>query len=455
MIHSTTSLVLVDILAQNKKTGVPIRDFQKDDFLVRDDGKPAQITVFNRAADQNLRPMELWFVLICNEERHYEAAAGRGSRGRGAGSSGPNSFVEDWGSSFLAGKAADLRPVLDRLRAGESVGVAHWCDDGESEVDVPPSQNYAEALRAMDEIAGRKSKVVQQASGKNPREQVLRLINHVAQAAFPEPFVALIFVGGKQSAPGAGDLRDAWSGSMEISSMELGPEGTSGSGETAGPAAFAVHSKDYATRLGTFIDLLHNRHEIGFQPGRQGKKPHYVSVTLTKSAKDSQPDALLRYRDVYSDELQPADAEAAKPMAGWTLLDSRMQAAVKSSQNLDQLPFRVTETHDPAQNTFRFVVSIAPDKMTWKMLPNGDRRTVVTTVVASYSEKGQPIQVVVKELEIVQTFDRLQALKDKPVMFSVNTSIAKGAAKFRLVVRDVATGHIGSQDLLSVADTHP
>jgi hypothetical protein len=53
----------------------------------------------------------------------------------------------------------------------------------------------------------------------------------------------------------------------------------------------------------------------------------------------------------------------------------------------------------------------------------------------------------VKELEIVQEFDRLKELKDKPVLLSLRVTVAKRAAKVRVLVRDDATGHIGTQDL--------
>jgi hypothetical protein len=442
VIHSDTSLVLVDVIAQNKKTGEPIKSLQKDDFLLRDNGKPVSATSFNRGSDQKLRPVLLWFVLVCNEEVHYEVRAGRRTRGES---------TDKWGSNFLAGKTDDLRPVLERLNPDDTVGVAHWCDNGESEIDLPPSRDYAGALHQLDEIASRKTVVIQQLTDQDSRAQVMRLINNVSGTQFPPPFLSLVFVGGKQSPSGGVKPGEAWTGSLEISSMDLGLEGGSASTDSGGKAEYAVKSNDYASRLATFLDLLHNRYELGFLPGKQGKKPHEISMTLAKSAKESEPNALLRYRATYSDETQPETKETAKRMAEWNQLDSRMQAAVKSAPNLDKIAFLASQAPDPNASAQKFVFSVRQDVLTWKLLPNGDRRTVLTAVVATYSTKGQPNGIVVKNLEIVQELGRQPALKDKPVVFYLSSPIGKSVAKIRLLVRDVASGNIGSQDLQPVA----
>lgn len=438
VILSETSLVLVDVIAQNRKTGEPIKTLEQDDFLVRDNGKPVSVVSFNRGADQKLRPVLLWFVLVCNEEVHYEVRAGRRTRGES---------TDKWGSSFLAGKTDDLRAVLERLHPDDTVGVAHWCDNGESEIDLPPSNDYAGVLHAMDEIASRKTVVIQQLTDQDSRAQVMRLINNVSGTAFPAPFLSLVFVGGTQSLSGGGKPGEAWTGSLEISSMDLGLEGASGSTDSSGRAEYAVKSDDYASRLATFLDLLHNRYELGFLPGKQGRKPHEISMTLAKRAKENEPTALLRYREAYSDETQPETKETAKRMADWNQLDSRMQAAVKSLPNLDKIAFLASEAPDPKASAQKFVFSIRPNGLTWKPLPNGDRRTVLTAVIATYTTKGQPNGIVVKNLEIVQELDRQPALKEKSVVFSLSAPVGKNVAKIRLLVRDVASGNIGSQDL--------
>jgi hypothetical protein len=435
-IRTTTSLVLVDTMAADKKSGTPLGDFNPDDVELRDNGKVAAISSFVRGKDHELRPVQLWFVLMCNEEKHYRATARRRTGVE---------LTEQWGVGFLAGKASQLAPALDHLKPDETVGVAHWCDNGESEIDVTPSRDHSAAIEAMDTIARRKTISVEQDDSGDARSVVLSLINNVARTAFPQPFLAIIFVGGKQA---ANKSEDVWSGFMEMSSMDFGLDG----GSSSDPQNYAVQESDYVKRLGLYLDGLHLRYEIGFEPGKRQKKLHHVTVSLTKAAKEKYPNAVLGYREVYSDAEQDETADNSKKAINWKELDSQMRAAVNAAAARSDLQLEAHKTSGLAGGVEQFVVKIVPGDLSWKMLPNGDRRCVVMTVVASYSAKGQPLGVTVKELEIVQESEKLAVLKNKPVVLSLKVPVAKGAAKVRVLVRDVATGHIGAQDM-TVADS--
>jgi hypothetical protein len=444
-IRTTASLVLVDVLVVQKKTGDPITDLQKEDFLVRDNGKPVSITTFNRGRDQNLRPVQLWFVLTCNEELNFDAIAPLGRRFE---------RTESWGSSFLSGRTLELLPALEHLRAAETVGVAHWCDDGQSEIDRPASLDREKALKVMNDIAARKPVVIQHFGGQDARDQVVSLINRVAQATFPAPFLSFIFVGGKESGASAQSAGAAWSGSMEFSSLELGLTGRDDSSDSSGNLRYAIQSSDYVSRLATFIDALHARYEIGFAPEKHGKKLHHVDVTLTRDAEERYPDAALRYREIYGDSVQGNKAEAALEQKVWRQLDSRLQSAVRSKSIQGGLSFELQRSEGTQEGLERFALKIAPGGLTWKELPNGDRRSIVTAVVAGYSPKGQVITLLVKELEITQESARLPELKDNPVVLSLGATVVKPVARIRVVLRDVASGRIGSQDMQLTEEIH-
>jgi hypothetical protein len=198
--------VLVDVLAEDKKTGEPIKSLGQEDFLLRDDGKPVPITTFNSGKNQNLRPIQLWFVLACNEQRHYHINSERRTQFEA---------TETLGASFLADKATELLgPALKHLGAGETVGVAHWCDNGESEIELMPTADRETPLTAIEKIAGRKSVVIEQFNNSYGRERLLPLIDVVARTAFPTPVTAVVFVGGKSS--GAGRTVDTSAGFMEF-----------------------------------------------------------------------------------------------------------------------------------------------------------------------------------------------------------------------------------------------
>src|SRR5689334_13115450 len=101
--HAGTSLVLVDVIAQDRKTGIPLNSLRKEDFRLFDDKKEVSIGTFDSGAHFNTRPIALWFVVLCNEKNN-----------------GPHG--EEASGSFL-GKEALFRPALDGLDKNDRVGV--------------------------------------------------------------------------------------------------------------------------------------------------------------------------------------------------------------------------------------------------------------------------------------------------------------------------------------------
>jgi hypothetical protein len=252
-------------------------------------------------------------------------------------------------------------------------------------------------------------------------------------------------VGGKQVNNDDGRLKDAWSGSLQESSMDFGSQGggvLSGSEKTD----YGVQQSNYVNRLGIYFDSLHRRYEFGFVPAKQDNKLHRISLVLTTSARQKYPNAVLRYREVYSND--DGSDSGDRPVRGLKKLDRSMRAAVSAPTDQADWKFEVRKAPTSAAGTQQFVLLIAPGDLKWSTLPNGDRRCVVTTVAASYSVKGRPIGVELKELEIVQESRRLAILKDKPVALSLTLAIAKDASKVRLLVRDGATGPIGVHDVV-------
>jgi len=62
-----SSLVLVDVISQDPNSGLPVRDFNKDDFRLFDNGREVRIATFDAGARYDTRAVTLWFVVICNE----------------------------------------------------------------------------------------------------------------------------------------------------------------------------------------------------------------------------------------------------------------------------------------------------------------------------------------------------------------------------------------------------
>src|ERR1700693_3619393 len=128
IIRTQSSLVLVDVIGQDSKNGLPVRDFQKDDFRVYDDRQVVSIASFDAGPANAARPVVVWLVVICNEQ---------GKIG---------------GSANYAGKEALFRPALEHLDKHDMVGVVHWCDKGETQLDLAPPENRDAPLRVLAEV---------------------------------------------------------------------------------------------------------------------------------------------------------------------------------------------------------------------------------------------------------------------------------------------------------------
>jgi hypothetical protein len=116
-IRVQSSLVLVDIISQDSKIALPVRDLKKEDFRVFEDRHEVAIESFDSGAHLDTRPMVVWFAVICNE---------RGKIG---------------GSREFVGKESLFKPALAYLDKNDKVGVAHWCDNGDARLDLLPSEN--------------------------------------------------------------------------------------------------------------------------------------------------------------------------------------------------------------------------------------------------------------------------------------------------------------------------
>src|ERR1700693_2996456 len=106
------SLVFVNAAVQELETGAPVADLSYHDFLVFDNGQPTTTVLFSSETSRDRRPITIWFLLSCPEEK----AISRGSR-------------------LMAEKSQLFGPMLNSLGSIDTVGVAHWCGNGDAMID--------------------------------------------------------------------------------------------------------------------------------------------------------------------------------------------------------------------------------------------------------------------------------------------------------------------------------
>ncbi len=294
-IRVQTSLVLVDVISQNPKNGLPVRDLRKEDFRVLNDGKEVPITAFDAGARNDTRPVIVWLVVICNEG---------GKHG---------------GSGEFVGNEAMFRPAFDRMDKRDLVGVAHWCDNGETQLDLPPTENRDRPLRVLAETikpipfhTGGDSDAV----GEVAFRKLIRLTIQDANRRNPQPLPVIVFLDGDDTGQPHRELDQVVDDFLETSGVVFGIKDSRAPrgplfliGEVAqiehyiahhtGGQFFSASPEQYAAALEAILLQLHFRYELGFIPPAIDGQRHKIRVELRKEARNKYKGVRLRFRPEY------------------------------------------------------------------------------------------------------------------------------------------------------------
>jgi hypothetical protein len=294
-IRVKSSLVLVDVIGQDPKNWLLVRDFQKEDFRVWDNRHEVSIASFDAGASYNTRPIILWLVVICNE---------------GGKIGGSREFV---------GKEAYFRPALDHLDKHDTVGVAHWCDNGDTRLDLLPTEDRDSPIRVLAETIkpisfhiGGNSNLV----GEDTYRKMLRLIIQDAHRRNPQPLPVIVFLDGDHTGQPRSELDRVVDDILETSGIVFGirdekvpqccalTNGEQGQishyvAEQTGGQYFSAPPQGYAAALEMILLQLHSRYQLGFIPLAFDGKRHKLKVELTKEAREKYKGVRLRFRPEY------------------------------------------------------------------------------------------------------------------------------------------------------------
>jgi hypothetical protein len=294
VIEVRSSLVLVDVITQDSKNGLPVRDFRKEDFRIFDDRNEVPIASFDAGALYSTRPFVIWLAVICNE---------RGKVG---------------GSREFAGKESLFRPALDHLDKSDTVGVAHWCDDGQARLDLLPTDDrdiplrvLAETIKPISFQVGGNSNL----AGEDAYRRMIRLVIQDAHRRNPQPLPVIIFLDGDLTGQPRFELDKVVDDILETSGIvfgikddrsptmhELGSEQGAIShyvAEQTGGQYFSAPPQGYAAALDMILMQLHFRYELGFIPLKVDGKRHELKVELTDIARGGHKGVRLRFRPEY------------------------------------------------------------------------------------------------------------------------------------------------------------
>ena len=291
-----SSLVLVDVISQDHKSGLPIKTFKEEDFRLFDNTRQVKISTFDAAAYYDTRPITVWLVVICNE---------RGLPNFGA-------------SAEFFGQESLFRPALDHLEPHDMVGVAHWCDNGDSQLDLLPTEDRNKVIEGLAEtlkpIPFQGGTSASDEAGEQAFRKLIRLIIRDAYHKTPKPLPVIVFLHGDHTGQPHLELNKLVDDFLETSGIVFGIRDSRSPGlhligeqskimhymaKHTGGEYFSVPPSGYEAALRAILLQLHFRYELGFIPSTIDGKRHELRVELTKSAKAGHKGFRLRYRPEY------------------------------------------------------------------------------------------------------------------------------------------------------------
>src|SRR5438067_4119464 len=173
--HTSSDLVLVDVIALTN--GLPDKTLKRGDLEVFDNGRPVSIMTFDSGAQFTTRPLALWFVVLCNMQGY-----------------------EKQGSGLFARQIDLFRPALKYVEKQDTVAVAHWCDDGQSKLDLLPTSNVEDAATALEQVlAPVPDTKDHDRTGELAVQRTLQRIIETTRSSKPEPLPVVIFLYGDHS----------------------------------------------------------------------------------------------------------------------------------------------------------------------------------------------------------------------------------------------------------------
>lgn len=222
-------------------------------------------------------------------------------------------------SAEFLGQDSQFRPALNHLETHDSVGVAHWCDKGDSQLDLLPTEDRDSAVRELAEtllpIPFEGGTFASDEAGEGAFRKLIRLIMRDAYHRNPKPLPVIVFLHGDHTGQPHRELNQLVDDFLETSGIVFGIRDNRSPnlhfliGEQAeimhymakhtGGEYFSALPSEYEKALDTILLQLHFRYQLGFIPAAIDGKRHELRVELTKEAKAEHKGLRLRFRPEY------------------------------------------------------------------------------------------------------------------------------------------------------------
>ena len=298
--HAKAQLVLVDIFARDPNSGLPLKTLTREDFRIFDNKHQVPIATFDGGASYDTHPVALWLIVICNE-------GNKGTQGELA-------------SGWFAGRESLFRKALDDLEPQDRIGVGHWCDNGDAQLDLHPTENRDKAISTLAEALVPISFAPSNPDlrkGELALQRLIRLIIADAHQNEARPLPVLMFLHTDYTSMPSSELNLVVNDVLETRGIAFGIKnadtanftrrnffGEQGSvlhymAKETGGEYFSVPQDKYSETLKTILLQLHFRYQLGFKPRALDGKRHKLKVELVGRAREKYKAVRLQHRLEY------------------------------------------------------------------------------------------------------------------------------------------------------------
>ena len=300
LFHAKAHLVLVDVFARDPMSGLPLKTLKREDFRIFDNKQQMPLTSFDGGASYDTHPVALWLIVICNE-----------------GNKGPQGELA---SGWFIGKEKLFRGALDDLNKYDRVGVGHWCDNGDAQLDLSPTEDRDKAISTLAQVLTPISFAPSSSDlrkGELALQRLVRLIIAETRQDSAQPLPVLLFLHTDYTGMPVNELDLVVNDLLETRGIAFGVKDAAAKNYTqhrffreqgsvlhymakeTGGEYFSVSPDAYSDTLRNILLQLHFRYELGFKPPQLDSKKHKLKVEFVGAAREKYKAVRLRFRLEY------------------------------------------------------------------------------------------------------------------------------------------------------------
>ena len=196
------------------------------------------------------------------------------------------------------------------------MAAAHWCEDGQSKLDLLPTSNVEDAVTALEQVlAPMPDTKDHDRTGELALQRTLQLIIDATRSLKPEPVPVVIFLNGDYRAMPRSEADHFIDELLETSAIAFGLKDRRSPhllwlpgeqkeiahyiAKETGGVYFQATPETYAMTLEEILRRLRFRYELGFKPEILDGKRHKLRVNLLQATKNQHKGLRLKYRAAY------------------------------------------------------------------------------------------------------------------------------------------------------------